>query len=155
LGQATALTETAAARHRAVFDTNVVVTALIFGSRLHWVRHAWSSGAVIPIVCHETAAELVRVLAYPKFRLNAVERETILGDHLPFAEVAYLPNELPTLPIPCRDRDDAVFLHLMIASRADFVVSGDHDLAVLAAALPFMSPAELRLRLEQPRPPAE
>jgi predicted nucleic acid-binding protein len=32
---------------RAVFDTNVVVSALIFGRRLAWLRQAWASGAAI------------------------------------------------------------------------------------------------------------
>jgi hypothetical protein len=38
----------------AVFDTNVVVSALVFGGRLRWLRQAWVSGAVMPIVCRET-----------------------------------------------------------------------------------------------------
>jgi hypothetical protein len=71
-----------------VFDTNVVVSALIFERRLQWLRRAWITGAVIHIVCRETAAELVRVLTYPKFRLDSDERETLLGDYLTFAEVA-------------------------------------------------------------------
>jgi predicted nucleic acid-binding protein len=98
-----------------VFDTNVVVLALIFGRCLRWLRRAWVTGTVIPIVCRETAAELVRVLTYPKFLLDSDERETLLGDYLPFAEVAHLPDELPDLPLACRDRDD--------------------DLVVLAAAI--------------------
>lgn len=134
-----------------MFDTNVVVSALIFGRRLQWLRRAWVTGAVIPVVCRETAAELVRVFTYPKFRLDLDERETLLGDYLPFAEVAYLPAELPELPLACRDRHDAIFLHLMIASRADLVVSGDYDLAVLAAAYPVVSPTTLQQRLEQMR----
>jgi hypothetical protein len=132
-----------------VFDTNVVVSALIFGRRLLWLRRAWASSAVVPIVCRETAAELVRVLGYPKFKLTEAERETLLGDYLLFAELAYLPSQRPALPAACRDRDDAVFRHLMIASGADFVVSGDDDLAVLAAHYPVVSPAALQRRLEQ------
>lgn len=73
---------------RAVFDTNVVISALVFGRRLAWLRRAWASGAVVPVVCRETAAELLRVPSYPKFRLDAMEREILLADYLPFAEVA-------------------------------------------------------------------
>jgi uncharacterized protein len=134
---------------RAVFDTNVVVSALIFGRRLAWLRRAWAAGSITPIVCRETAAELLRVLTYAKFHLDAAEREALLADFLPFAEVAVLPNPLPPLPVACRDRDDAVFLHLAIASRADLLVSGDADLTVLAKAYPVASPATLRQRLER------
>jgi hypothetical protein len=35
---------------RAVFDTNVVVSALVFGGRLRWLRQAWAQCIVIPIV---------------------------------------------------------------------------------------------------------
>ena len=129
---------------RAVFDTNVVVSALVFGRRLAWLRRAWASGAVTPVVCRETAAELLRVLSYPKFRLDGSERDVLLADYLPFAEIATLAEPLPVLPAVCRDRDDAVFLHLAIASRADLLVSGDTDLTVLAGAYQVASPEELR-----------
>jgi predicted nucleic acid-binding protein len=59
---------------RAVFDTNVVVSALVFGRRLAWLRQAWASGQVVPLLCRPTAEELLRVLAYPKFRLTPAER---------------------------------------------------------------------------------
>jgi len=129
---------------RAVFDTNVVVSALVFGRRLGWLRRAWASGTAVPVVCRETAAELLRVLTYPKLRLDATERETLLADYLPFAEIVKLTQPLPELPVACRDRDDAVFLHLAIASHADFLVSGDADLASLAGAYRVGSPATFR-----------
>lgn len=135
-------------RLRAVFDTNVVVSTLVFSGRLLWLRRAWASGTVVPIVCRETVSELLRVLAYPKFRLTTADRDALLGDYLPFGETVTLPTDLPALPFACRDRNDAVFLYLCIASRADLLVSGDADLAVLAAAYPVTSPSELRQRLE-------
>jgi len=134
---------------RAVFDTNVVVSALVFGRRLHWLRQAWASGDVVPVVCRETISELLRVLAYPRLRLTAAEREALLADYLPFVEFVHLPEPPPELPVECRDRDDAMFLHLLIASRADYLVSGDADLAVLGATYPVLSPVELRGRLEE------
>lgn len=137
-----------ASRVRAVFDTNVVISTLIFGGRLVWLRQAWASGAVVPIVCRETTAELLRVLSYPKFRLDAAERETLLADYLPFAEVGVLPSPRPELPVACWDRDDAVFLHLAMVSNADVLVSGDADLTDLSGAYRVVSAATLRKRLE-------
>jgi uncharacterized protein len=121
---------------------------LVFGRRLGWLRRAWLTGAVTPIVCRETVAELLRVLAYPKFRLTDDDRETLLGEYLPYAEVAHLPHPRPSVPIDCRDRDDVVFLHLALASQADFLISGDRDLTVLAGVFPVASPGELRRKLE-------
>ena len=132
---------------RAVFDTNVVVSALVFGRRLGWLRQVWAGGTVVPIVCRETVGELLRVLAYPKFRLNAADREALLADYLPFAEIVVLPNPPPELPLAWRDREDAVFLHLAIVSQVDALVSGDADLTVLASTYPVISPGALQQRL--------
>lgn len=132
---------------RAVFDTNVVMSALVFGRRLAWLRRAWASGVAVPIVCRETVGELLRVLTYPKFHLDPAEREALLAEYLPFTEVATLTNPPPDLPVACRDRDDAVFLHLAIISKAELLVSGDSDLTVLAGAYPVASPETLRQRL--------
>jgi putative PIN family toxin of toxin-antitoxin system len=137
---------------RAVFDTNVVISALVFGQRLAWLRIAWASGAVTPVICRETTAELLRVLAYPKFRLDAAARDFLLADYLPFAEVARLPHRAPDLPVECRDRDDVVFLYLAIESKADLLVSGDADLTVLANAYPVASPTMLRELLGAAQP---
>ena len=133
---------------RAVSDTDVVVSAVVFGRRLGWLRSLWARDAVTPVLCRETTAELLRVLAYPKFRLDRVERAALLEDYLPFGEIVRLPHTLPTLPVACRDRDGAVFLHLARASDADFLVSGDDDLAVLRAAAPvaILPPLELAAR---------
>ena len=43
----------------------------------------WQHGRCIPLVSQATAAELIRVLAYPKFKLSAAEREELLADYLP------------------------------------------------------------------------
>lgn len=116
---------------RAVFDTNVVVSALVFGGPgTASLRGLWQQGVCVPLASAETAAELLRVLAYPKFRLSAQDREELLGDYLPFAEAFALPEPPPEVP-DCRDPFDLPFLHLAAAARAP-LVTGDRDLLVLA-----------------------
>lgn len=135
---------------RIVFDTNVVLSALVFGRRLAWLRASWACGDVTPIVCRETTAELLRVLAYPKFKLTASEREVLLGDYLPFAEVVQLPDPAPALPVACRDRDDVVFIQLAVVARADLLVSGDADLTTLREVAPvsIAAPPDFQRMLE-------
>ena len=111
------------------------------------MRQVWASVVIVTVVCRETVSELLRVLARPKFRLDAADRDALLADYLPFTEVVTLPNLPPELPLACRDRDDAVFLHLAIVSQADALVSGDADLTVLASAYPVISPGALQERL--------
>jgi putative PIN family toxin of toxin-antitoxin system len=135
---------------RVVFDTNIVVSALVFGRRLAWLRGAWASGRIVPLVCRETVAELQRVLQYPKFKLTQADRFSLLGDYLPYVEIVRLPAKLPVLPVACRDRDDIVFIHLAVAGGAEYLVSGDDDLASLRRDTPvaIVSVGELRANLE-------
>ena len=127
-----------------MFDTNIVVSALVFGGRLAWMRTVWAA-RIHPVVCSETVQDLTRVLTYPKFRLSHAERLMLLEDYLPFAEIVPLPQPLPVLPVACRDRDDAVFIQLAWAAECA-LVSGDKDLTVLRSAAPIsiLSAAEVR-----------
>lgn len=119
---------------RWVLDTNVVLSALIRpGGSTGRLRLAWQAGLFIPIVATATAAELLRVLAYPKFRLTPDEQHDLLADYLPWAEVLAMPRPPPATP-PCRDPDDLKFLQLAIAARADALVTGDADLLATAPA---------------------
>ena len=50
-------------------------SALLFHSgRLPWLRGVRRSGSIRPLVNRETTAELMRVLAHPRFALNAGDR---------------------------------------------------------------------------------
>ena len=77
---------------RVVLDTNIVLSALVFNAgRLVWIRQAWQRHEIRPLVCRATVNELLRVLAYPRFRLTATEQKDLLADFLPYAEVVACP----------------------------------------------------------------
>lgn len=116
---------------RVVLDTNVVLSALLFGGGpTAQLRAAWMSGRLIPLASPATAQELVRVLAYPKFKLTASEQQDLLADYLPWAQVVRIPEPPPATP-RCRDPFDLPFLQLAITGKADALVSGDKDLLAL------------------------
>lgn len=116
---------------RVVLDTNVLASALVFTSgRLARIRRAWQHGAIVPLVAAETVGELIRVLAYPRFRLTDDERDDLLAELLPFAEVVTLPDPWPEVP-ECRDPHDRVFLALVLVAGADLLVTGDADLLAI------------------------
>lgn len=120
---------------RIVFDTNVVVSALLFGhGRSAWLRHLWSE--VTPLVSRDTVAELMRVLNYPKFKLNSDNIEALLGEYLPLTTVVEVPSAINDLP-NCSDPDDQMFIDLAYAGHADLLVSGDRDLLTMADRCPF------------------
>lgn len=123
-----------AAVPRAVLDTNVVLSALVFGGgATARVRQAWQAGALLPLASTATVQELMRVLACPRFKLIAGEQRELLADHLPWAEVATVPEPPPRVP-DCRDPHDLPFLHLAVAGMADLLVTGGADLLDLAAS---------------------
>jgi putative PIN family toxin of toxin-antitoxin system len=120
-----------AVSYRIVLDTNCIISALIFSrQKMSWLRHNWQSGAIIPLVSKETASELLRVLAYPKFKLTKTEQLLLLADFLPYAETVTsleVPVDLPVI----RDTADQKFITLAVVGKADALVTGDNGLLVL------------------------
>lgn len=131
---------------RIVLDTNVVVSTLIFkSSALAWLRFAWQARRFTPLICTESARELVAVLAYPKFELAQRDREALLGDYLPFCEIVRPVTQLPAT-LQCRDPNNALFLRMAAGGKADVLVSGDKNLLALKSAAPFaiLTPRQFR-----------
>jgi putative PIN family toxin of toxin-antitoxin system len=139
---------------RAVLDTNVVLSALLFRrGRVGWLREASRRAAVVPVVSAETVRELVRALGYPKFALSEADQAELLGDFLPYAEVRSGP--VPSVSEPrCRDPRDQPFLDLAVAARVDALVTGDNDLVSLAGHSPvaILRAAELQQSLSSGSP---
>ena len=135
---------------RVILDTNIVLSALLFTKgRLAWIREAWQDKCITPIICRETAEELLRVLTYPKFKLSLEDREELLADFLPWAEVAALPNPWPEIP-HCRDPHDHIFMALAKVADADALVTGDKDLLTLRDSFktPILTADELKSLLD-------
>jgi putative PIN family toxin of toxin-antitoxin system len=119
---------------RVVLDTNVVLSALIFGGGpAAGVRAGWQSGRFAPLASTATAGELAHVLRYPKFGLSTAEQEELLADYLPWVQVVQVPDPPPRVPT-CRDPFDVPFLELAVAGKAHVLVSGDRDLLALVRA---------------------
>lgn len=130
---------------RVVLDTNLVLSALVFShGRLGALRRAWQAELFVPLASAVTAAELLRVLRYPKFRLTDAEREELLSDYLPCCRVVRMPARPSRIP-ECRDPYDRPFLELALVGRADFLVTGDRDLLTLASQfkVPIVTAAAL------------
>ncbi len=132
---------------RAVIDTNVVVSAFVFRTgTLAWLREAIVNSTLIPLVSDETFAEFMRVLAYPRFRLTAEDRENIIVHYMEHAEAIKQPRTRARLP-RCRDPDDEMFIRLAYAAKADAIVTGDEDLVRLApdSRIPILTPVAFRV----------
>lgn len=128
---------------RVVLDTNVLVSALVFRTGKPAALHtAWQAERIRPLASHETASELIRVLAYPKFQLTDIERHDLLAEYLPWCESITVPADIVVPEI--RDPDDRMLLGLALAGQADALVTGDQDLlSLIEFPIPMMSPARI------------
>jgi len=138
---------------RAVLDTNTVLSALLFDAgHLAWIRSSWLARRFTPLCSSATADELIRVLAYPKFRLDEEDIHTLVGSYISFAEVISADcdglDELPR----CRDAKDQMFLELAHCGDADVLVSGDDDLLELTDScdITIEPPSEFKKRFDEP-----
>ena len=112
-----------------VIDTNVFLSALLFGGTPGKLISLWKSGKIQPQLYKTTVAELLRVLAYPKFELTENEIQYLLYvEILPFCKV--VPKRSGPVIIT-EDPSDDVFLRCCAVSNAIALISGDRHLLAL------------------------
>lgn len=111
---------------RAILDTNVLISALLFPGLPSRLVAAWQEGQFLPVVSPSILDEYLRALAYPKFKLTAEEISGLLEEaFLPFIET------VRTKGAPFKllaDPDDAKFIECALAADVPWIVSGDADL---------------------------
>ena len=132
---------------RVVLDTNCLISALLFSRGvLGQLRSLWQEKRFIPLLCTSTVKELIRVLAYPKFKLTPDDIQELLGDILPWAEIVELTFSQQDVPYleHLRDPKDADFILLAEQEKVAVLVSGDKHLLELKdyASIPIMLPIE-------------
>jgi putative PIN family toxin of toxin-antitoxin system len=134
-------------RQRVVFDTNTVISALVFtAGRLVWLREHWRERRSVSLVSRATVAELKRVLGYRKLKLSAEYQFELLGDYLSYCETIEVKE---SCPVQCRDAKDQPLLDLAQNGKAKLLVTGDEDLLVLAGQTDFLieTPEAYRVRV--------
>jgi putative PIN family toxin of toxin-antitoxin system len=139
---------------RAVLDTNVVVSGLLWHGTPHALLDRVREGELTFISSPALLAELAEVLARPQFETILARSNTSCERSL--AEVRELTEviEPPPLAEPvCRDPDDDAVLALGVAAHVDVIVSGDRDLLDLKSfqGIDILTPAEALRRVETQR----
>jgi len=122
---------------RVVIDTNVVVSALLFGGTPGKLMPLWKSGRIQPLASKEMIDEYLKVLVYPKFQLSEEEINFILYQEiLPYFEPV---KAKPGHVIIRDDPSDDKFIRCAQAGNASVIISGDEHL------IAFKSHAKLRI----------
>jgi putative PIN family toxin of toxin-antitoxin system len=135
---------------RTVFDTNVLMSGLLWRGTPHALLEQVRNNALTLISSPALLMELSVVLERPKFDAILTRSNTSRAQTL--AEVRQLAEVIdpPPLAYPvCRDPDDDAVLALAIAAQADWVISGDDDLLCLGSfeAIPVLTPAQALQRV--------
>ena len=114
---------------RAVLDTNVIISALLFSGPPSQLVSAWQSSRLRPVVSAPILDESIRVLAYPKFELTSAQiRGLIEEELLPFIETVKV---IPSAVSKIQDPDDAKFITCATTAGVRCLISEDDDLLSL------------------------
>ena len=112
-----------------VIDTNVLVSALLFGGTPARIIDLWKSERICPFVSKGIVSELLRVFAYPKFKLSEEEIQYLLYiEVLPYFKVISVAKGGVIID---KDPSDDMFLRCARAANADALISGDQYLLKL------------------------
>jgi uncharacterized protein len=130
---------TAARARRAVFDPNVLISALLSpsGSPAALVAR-WLAGEFELVVSEALVAELRRALAYPKLRSRITDEDATEFIGL-LSRTATAVEDPVAVPRRSRDAGDDYLLALAEAA-ASILVTGDQDLLDVTD-VPVLSPA--------------
>lgn len=127
---------------KVVIDTNVVISALLFGGTPGKLVPLWQSGAIKPEASKDIVNEYLRVLTYPKLKLSEEEINFLLYQQiLPYFDVI---DTQPGPRIIKKDPEDDKFIRCALAGKVKFIISGDQHLLALKSyqKIKILSPAD-------------
>ena len=114
---------------KVVIDTNVVISALLFGGLPGKLIGFWQRGIIKPGASKAIIDEYLRVLTYPKFKLSEEEINYLLyREIIPYFDII---DAQPGPRIIKRDPEDDKFIRCASAANAKHIISGDRHLLVL------------------------
>lgn len=102
---------------------------------------AWRNAGIEVVLSHYILSELLRVLPKLNHRLGWSQQQ-IQGFIDSLAFLANLVKPLPTDEINLRDQADQPVLGTLLASKLNYLVTGDKDLLALVNQYPIVTPAE-------------
>ena len=125
-----------------VLDTNVLVSGIAYPASIPGrILGAWRQGAIKVVLSRYILDELARVLPRLNHRLKwepsyFAELVDILAIEAELVEPEALESDV------ARDASDVPVLGTLMAAKADYLITGDEDLLVLADRYAIVRPAE-------------
>ncbi|MBI2358534.1 MAG: putative toxin-antitoxin system toxin component, PIN family [Deltaproteobacteria bacterium] len=120
------------AKVRLVLDSNVWISGLLWTGIPHQIIRGAEAGDFVPVTIPAIMDEVREALSRPKFAPRIAALNTSVGELmeslLSIVEVIHEPRLEPVIP---QDPDDDKILACAVASRAQWIVSGDNHLLAL------------------------
>lgn len=126
---------------RVVVDTNVMISAIVFGGPPRKVLEMVIGGDINCSLSFAILDELRDVLQRPKFGFSPEQILTVLDELHSICEILNPPRRIRTIKA---DPDDNRILECAVEARADSIISGDAHLLELGnyRGIPIMSPSD-------------
>lgn len=114
-------------KSRVVFDTNVWLSALVFGGRPDEVLQLFIDGSITVVVSEECLSELRRKLVqkFPLFLLSLNLLEASIRKDAELVQLGRQPVQAS------RDKTDDKFIETALIGHCSYIISGDNDLLTL------------------------
>ncbi len=110
---------------KVVFDTNVCIAAFFWNGNPRKIYELAKNNKLKLFYSEAILEELIRVLAYKKFRLSNQEMLPIINDFIKTANLVVVKSEINVIT---KDPTDNMFLECAINSKSGFIISGDNHL---------------------------
>jgi len=125
---------------RVVLDTNVLVSGLGYPASIPGkLVNLWRQGSLRVVLSRHILEETARVLPrLTRLSLSADEIRDLVDS---FVFLADLVDPAPAADPQLRDAADQAVLGTLLASQADYLITGDKDLLALADNYPILTPA--------------
>ena len=130
---------------KVVVDTNVLVSALLFGGKPEKLIPLWQRGKIRPLASKEIIEEYLRVFTYPKFKLAEEDVNFLLyNEILPHFKII---DVQPGPGIIKKDPEDDKFIRCALAGKAKRIISGDQHLLALGTyqKIKILTPSDFLL----------
>lgn len=138
---------------RAVFDTNIVVSGLLWLGAPSQAIDAAIDEKFLLLSSEALIAELIRVLSRPKFEPRFKQLgKTVEGFVSNYRALVELVDPVAIQPVITADPTDDAVLACAISAHADFIVSGDKHLLTLGIyeTIPILTINEFVVKIANP-----
>lgn len=128
---------------KAVLDTNVVVSALLFQGLTARLVNLWQRGTLKLLISGPIVEEYLRVFSYSKFDLTEKEIKALLHEEILLYAETVTKCSLSGIPF-LQDPHDRKFLACAKAGKAAYLITGDKELLDLGSLgkTRILNPAE-------------